>query len=108
MSDKVPNEKADRDGRSGAEPVVPCIQQLTKRCPKLGHDLEFVYCERENAGLPCAKALLCWNEAFDVRRHFLNCLSSEDFDLCFTTAPQPKALSLLELIERAKRRDPEG
>lgn len=103
MSDKVLSDKAGPEQRRSQEPVVLCVQQLSRRCPKLGHDLEFAYCERENAGSPCAKALVCWNEAFDVRRQFLASLSAEDFDASFAKAPQTKALSLLDLIERAKR-----
>ncbi len=106
MSDRVSHEN-DSPLPCGVEkPVSTCIQQFRRRCPKLGHDLEFAYCERENAGMPCGKALVCWNEAFDVRRHFLSCLAAEDFEECFAKPVQPKALSLLHLIERAKRLNP--
>ncbi len=72
------------------------------RCPKLGHEVDFNYCRKENNGLPCARALICWSSYFDVEAFFKKELSEQEWKMAFETPPKPKLLSLLELIEKAK------
>jgi hypothetical protein len=38
------------------------------RCRRLGHEITFAYCRRENFGKPCRLILDCWWERFDVYR----------------------------------------
>ena len=73
------------------------------RCPKLGHEVDFEYCRKENYGLPCYRALICWSNYFDVEDFFKRELSSDEWKKAFETPPKPKIVSLVELIEQAKR-----
>ena len=74
------------------------------RCPRLGHQISFSYCRKENDGLPCFKTLDCWYEHFLVEEHLRKELTPEQWDRAFGKSSKPKVLSLVELIEQAKQR----
>jgi len=74
------------------------------RCPRLGHQISFSYCRSENRGLPCFKTLDCWFEHFLVEAFLRKELTPEAWKKVFQHPPKPKLLSLVELIEEAKKR----
>lgn len=74
------------------------------RCPRLGHQISFSYCRLENQGLPCFKALDCWYDHFLVEEHIREELSPDEWERIFDKPPKPKMLSLVEMIEEAKKR----
>ena len=74
------------------------------RCPRLGHQIYFSYCRSENQGLPCFKTLDCWHTYFPVAEHLREELTPEEWETCFGPKKKPKTVSLLELIEQAKKR----
>jgi hypothetical protein len=82
-------------------PVYEAERQI--RCPKLGHLVSFEYCRLEQAALPCTRALECWSAFFDAETYFRLELSPDEFVRCFLTAPQPKILTLMELIDNARK-----
>ena len=55
-------------------------------------------------GLPCFKTLDCWFEHFLVEEYLRKELAPEEWERVFNKPPKPKMLSLLELIEEAKKR----
>jgi len=73
------------------------------RCPRLGHQIYFSYCRQENQGLPCFKALDCWHTHFDIQTFLKQELTEEEWKKAFSKQIKPKVLSLLELIEQAKK-----
>jgi hypothetical protein len=73
------------------------------RCPRLGHQISFSYCRSENLGLPCFKTLDCWHGHFSVEEYMKQELTPEEWEKVFNRPPKPKILSLVELIEQAKR-----
>ena len=84
-----------------SEQLSPADDNMSIRCPRLGHNLGFFYCYKENSGLPCFKILDCWFEHFDVRSYLQQNLTPAQLNQVFRKTPQPKVLSLLELIKRA-------
>ncbi|MCF8127663.1 MAG: hypothetical protein K9N10_04045 [Deltaproteobacteria bacterium] len=84
------------------EIVLPADEK-TIRCPRLGHQISFSFCRIENKGLPCFKALDCWYVHFPVEAHFRAVLTPEQWEKAFVSPSKPKMLSLLELIEQAKK-----
>ena len=79
---------------------------LERRCPRLGHDVDFGYCTHcgENQ-TPCFKVLDCWWERFDVVTHMKACLTPKVFDALVCHRPPPdKVASLVALIHQAKMR----
>ena len=73
------------------------------RCPRLGHQIFFSYCRKENRGLPCFKILDCWHEHFPVQAYLNNELTQEEWNGIVRGPQKPKLLSLLELIEQTKK-----
>jgi len=84
--------------------ITPPNDDYTIRCPRLGHQITFSYCRSEREGLPCFKTLDCWYMHFDVEKYMRTQLSDEDFDKAFKPSGKTKMMSLLDLIEEAKKR----
>jgi hypothetical protein len=82
--------------------TTPPDDRFEIRCRKLGHQIPFSYCRRENQGLPCVKTLDCWHIHFRVRTHLKNELTPEEWNRAFGAPPKPKMKTLLDLIEQAK------
>jgi hypothetical protein len=82
---------------------TPPSDDFEIRCPRLGHQISFSYCRSENRGLPCFKTLDCWYDHFLVEEYFRKELTSEQWDKAFKRSGTTKMLSLLELIEQAKK-----
>jgi hypothetical protein len=74
------------------------------RCPRLGHQITFSYCRSENHGLPCFKTLDCWHTHFEVAEFLRKELPPDTWQKVFASPPKPKLISLVELIEQAKKR----
>ena len=69
----------------------------------MGHQIYFSYCRIENNGLPCIKTFDCWYEHFQVEEFLKYELSEEEWKKVFGKQVKPKMLSLLEMIEQAKK-----
>lgn len=87
-----------------SKPSKPPGDDLEIRCPKLGHQIYFSYCVKENQGIPCFRTLDCWFEHFEVEAFLEKELTPAQWKAAFTNPPKPKMTSLLELIEQAKNR----
>ncbi|MGD9211660.1 MAG: hypothetical protein PVI90_12820 [Desulfobacteraceae bacterium] len=80
------------------------VENLERRCPRLGGPVRFSYCcTCSESGKVCFKILDCWWESFDVVGYLKVQLTAEEFKKLKTARPQPKVGSLLELIEKARR-----
>jgi hypothetical protein len=82
---------------------TPPKDEFLIRCPRLGHQINFSYCRIENNGLPCFKTLDCWYQHFEVESFLKSELSEQEWKNIFEKQTQPKMLSLLEMIEQAKK-----
>ena len=78
---------------------------LERRCPRLGGDISFGYCRTsgDNDSV-CWKIFDCWWEYFDVVAHLKKYLPEDQFNRILQARPKPKIVSLVELIEQAKKR----
>lgn len=85
-------------------PKEPPGRNFNIRCPRLGHQINFSYCRSENGGLPCFKTLDCWFHHFDVHAYLKKEMRSQDFEKTFLNKGKPKVLSLLDLIDQARKR----
>lgn len=77
------------------------------RCSKLGHQIHFSYCRRENFGLPCMRIMTCWHPYFEVEIYLRQELTDEEWKNTFEKSPKPKAVTLVELIDEVKKRKKE-
>jgi hypothetical protein len=77
---------------------------LELRCPKLGGEVTFAYCQREGGDLPCPRTIACWQPYFPVEIYLRTRLTQEQWQRCFNRVPKEKVITLIELIEAAKKR----
>lgn len=84
-------------------PKSPPDDNFQIRCSKLGHQIHFAYCRKENFGLPCSRIVTCWHPHFDVEAHLRTVLTEEEWENAFEKAVKPKVLTLVELIEQAQK-----
>ncbi len=83
--------------------MIPVIHdEKERRCPRLGHNVMFGYCRTQGNQSLCLSVLDCWWERFDVEA-FLREHQSQDLDHVISTPRRPKVLTLVELIEQAKK-----
>lgn len=80
------------------------LQQLVMRCPRLGGEVPFAYCEREGGQLPCRLILRCWEAVFPVEAYLRRKLTDERWARFRGQGPGDRLGSLLDGIEMARRR----
>jgi hypothetical protein len=86
---------------------TPPGEDYLVRCPRLGHQITFSYCRVENRSLPCSKIVNCWYEHFMVEDFLREELKPEEWEQVFHGPVKPKIVSLIELIDEAKKRKDE-
>lgn len=78
---------------------------LSRRCPRLGHDIAFEYCLMSGEDdFICWKALDCWWEIFDVETYLKASLHEREYSRLAEKKPKNKVASILEVVEAAKKR----
>jgi len=77
--------------------------ERSTRCRRLGHAVTFRYCRLQEGSTVCHRILDCWWEVFDVRGFLEEHLSSDEMARLLQPEAKPKVLSLIELIEQAKK-----
>jgi hypothetical protein len=81
------------------------IDQLERRCPRLGGPVSFAYCQTSSEDhSACWKIFDCWWECFDVVGHLKKSLTEDRFERLVNAKPKPKIINLVELIAQAKNR----
>ncbi|MCU0573318.1 MAG: hypothetical protein MUC41_10025 [Syntrophobacteraceae bacterium] len=81
------------------------FRQMLIRCPKLGGEVSFAYCEEEGGPLPCARMIQCWSWRIPAVERYLRLkLTEEEWERCFGQAPKEKMAALVELIDSARKR----
>lgn len=73
-----------------------------RRCPMLGHPLEFSYCRAPGSDVPCRKIFDCWWETFDIEKFVVTWYGKEKIAEILAP-PKDRILSLTELVEKAKK-----
>ncbi|MBN1664201.1 MAG: hypothetical protein JW943_11420 [Deltaproteobacteria bacterium] len=74
------------------------------RCPRLGGEVPFSYCRRENGHMPCPRTIICWQAFFPVEQFLMENMTPEDWEQFSGQQPKDKVTTLLDLIEAAKKR----
>lgn len=84
--------------------AVKNYRHLEIRCPRLGGEVTFSYCEREGGDKPCMRIVTCWNSFFPVETYLKENLSAEAWERFSGQTPKDKVSTLIELVEAAKMR----
>ena len=83
--------------------MIEQYDDKTIRCPRVGGDVNFMYCRSENKMFPCGWIVGCWQERMDINKFLEDHYSNKERDQIFAP-PRPKVESLVNLIEQAKKR----
>ncbi len=79
------------------------IENLTRRCPRLGGPVQFSYCRScSDSAATCDKILDCWWERFDVVNYLKARMAPDELRKLVAVNPKPKLGTLLELIAKAQ------
>jgi len=79
--------------------------EYRRRCPRLGGPVDFKYCRTSgNNGRMCWKVIDCWWEYFDIQAYLNAHLTPGEIETLLQARPEPKIVSLVDLIEQAKTR----
>jgi hypothetical protein len=90
------------------EGTMECYRDLVIRCPRLGGEVPFSYCEREAGDLPCRQVVGCWGAAFPVEAYLRETLPPGAWERFRCQVPKDRMTTLIDLTEAAKgRRKPE-
>jgi len=77
---------------------------MALRCPRLGGEITFRYCRREQGDLPCRMILRCWEGLIPVEGHLREFLTAEEWKRCFNTSPKDKMTTILEIADAVRKR----
>ena len=81
------------------------VDLFERRCPRLGGPVLFAYCKTSGDNhFVCWKIFDCWWECFDVVGYLKKSLPEDKFNKLVNSKPKQKIVSLVELIEQAKKR----
>jgi len=88
--------------------MTPEHDARERRCPRLGHEVRFAYCRTQAHNSLCSRICDCWWEQFDVERFLRDTGKAEQLDRLLADSAKPKVLSLVELIDQAKKNASKG
>jgi hypothetical protein len=80
---------------------------LLIRCPRLGGEVTFGYCRIEGGDLPCMRIIACWRSTLQIEEFLRDTLTPEVLGRFMGKEPKEKIVSLIEMIESAKRDIPD-
>jgi hypothetical protein len=90
--------------KGSAGEKMKLYSELIIRCPRLGGEVPFSYCEREAGELPCRQVVRCWNAGFPVEEYLRETLTPEVWDRFRSEVPKDRMTTLLDSVEAAKQR----
>ncbi len=79
-------------------------RDLLIRCPRLGGEIPFSYCEQEAGKFPCRLVVSCWEARIPVEAYFRELLTPELWERFCSQVPKDRMATLVELAEAAKER----
>jgi len=72
------------------------------RCPRIGGEVNFLFCRTENNMLPCRWIIGCWKGRMEIQTFLEDHYTEEELEKIFIP-PKPKMESLVTLVEKAKK-----
>ncbi|MBN1932502.1 MAG: hypothetical protein JW786_12940 [Desulfobacterales bacterium] len=74
------------------------------RCPRLGGEVTFAYCRKEDDDLPCPRIIKCWQAYFPVEQFLKEKLTSEQWKCFCSRLPKDKITTIFEIVEEIKKK----
>jgi hypothetical protein len=79
-------------------------RSLVIRCPRLGGEVPFSYCEKEAGNLPCRLVVSCWAGIFPVEEYLQETLSGESRERFYNQQPRDRLTTILDIAAAVKKR----
>lgn len=76
---------------------------LETRCPRLGGEVPFKYCLHVAKGLPCSRALICWELLFPVAEYMKRVLTEEEWRQAFEEPGDTRMETILKVADQARK-----
>jgi len=86
--------------------VKTVFDELETRCPRLGGEVNFRYCLEAAGGLPCSKALICWEHMFPVAEYMSRILTEEEWNRVFAQPGESRLDTILKIAGQAIKGTP--
>jgi hypothetical protein len=83
--------------------LIEQYDDKTIRCPRVGGEVNFLFCRSENNMSPCRFIAGCWETRIDINKFLEEHFSREEVGQ-ISVPPKQKLSSLVEMIEQAKKR----
>ena len=87
-----------------AEETKKFFRKQIIRCPRLGGEVPFSYCEKEAGELPCRQVIRCWAAGFPVAEYLRGTLTPENWERLRNEVPKDRMTTLLDIALAAKER----
>jgi hypothetical protein len=91
-------------GKRSVEEMMKSYREWTLRCPRLGGEVPFSYCEREAGDLPCRQVVRCWETGFPVEKYLRETLMPDAWERFCGQVPKDRMTMILDIVEVAKKR----
>jgi len=86
---------------------VKMDQGLLIRCPRLGGEVPFSYCEQEGGELPCRQIIRCWEAGFPIEDYLREVMTKEAWERFCSQIPKDRMETLIDQVEQARHRGKE-
>jgi hypothetical protein len=83
--------------------MIDVYDSLQIRCPRLGGEVTFAYCRVEGEDLPCMRIVACWQNCLPITGYLWESLSPDQLERFAEQKPKERIVTLVELIEAAKK-----
>jgi len=78
---------------------VKQYDSFEKRCPLLGHQIQFSYCRQSESGKPCSRILRCWSDSSPIQSYITEFFGSDEMQR-LTNSSKNKICTIVELINK--------
>ena len=95
--------RLEEEGGSVREKMKSYRERIM-RCPRLGGEVPFSYCEREAGDLPCHQVVRCWEAGFPVEEYLRETLPPAVWESFCGQTPRDRMTTILDIVEAAKKR----
>ncbi len=86
-----------------SESETKVYDELTARCPRLGHEVPFRYCRQAEIDRPCSRILGCWDRRIPVTDYLKKVFDEETLKQIFQPKKSNKIVSLVEEVRKHRK-----
>jgi hypothetical protein len=74
------------------------------RCPRLGGEVPFSFCEKEAGDLPCRLVVSCWANYFPIEEYLEKTLTPEALEILYSQRPRDRIATILDIAAAVRKR----